>query len=162
MDRALADPKIRRSIKLVQDCTYELMKEGQERPIDGIAIAQDFYSDLIGDHPEVSKLFKGVSMARQNFLLWSMLITAIVKLTDEGFAHTELKKLGARHVRYGVVPDHFKALKVSLLRVLEKHLVPKRSEIELIARVGWDGPNGLKNAWSDVIDVIALGMLTGM
>jgi hemoglobin-like flavoprotein len=81
-------------------------------------------------------------------------LMAAVKLAVEGLERLDevgpyLVKLGARHVRYGVQPEHFDVGGAALLWTLEQGL-------------GDAFTPEVRDAWAAAWDVIATAMLTGM
>jgi len=79
---------------------------------------------------------------------------AAVKVAVDGLGRLDevapfLVRLGARHVRYGVQPEHFTVVGEALLWTLEQGL-------------GDSFTPDLRNAWAAAWGVIADAMLTGM
>lgn len=88
----------------------------------GEMVAAKFYDTLFEDFPGLRPLFHGVSMKDQHQKLWETLL-----VTVQGFRHREqltktLLELGAKHKAYGVRPQDYDTVRVTLLKVLEGFL----------------------------------------
>ena len=80
-----------------------------------------FYENLFTADPSLRQLFKG-NMAQQGTRLMTM-IGAAVDLLDEPETLTPtLRKLGARHVNYGVRDEHYDTVGGALLKTLKQGL----------------------------------------
>lgn len=94
----------------------------------GETVAARFYEVLLFENPRLKPLFKGVSMAAQYRKLWSALV-----LTVQGYRHPEqlskiLLELGLKHRKYGVSPEDYFVIQVTLLKTLKEFLGEHWSE----------------------------------
>jgi hemoglobin-like flavoprotein len=107
-----------------------------------------FYANLLGDYPEVAPLFAKTQMDEQGDHLSNALKFVVANLrTSELLAET-LKGLGTRHVKYGVLPQHYPLVGSSLLKTLA-------------AITGDNWTPEVKQAWVDAYTAIASIMLEG-
>ena len=88
----------------------------------GEAVAARFYEALFMEFPDFMPLFHGVPMKAQHKKFWSTLT-----MTVQGFCHFEqltktLHELGSKHKAYGVRPQDYDTVRVTLLKVLEEFL----------------------------------------
>lgn len=82
------------------------------------AAAELFYARLFMLDPSLKPLFKG-DMAKQGQMLMSVIGTAVTGLRNlEGLAPV-VRKLGARHVAYGVKTEHYATVGAALLWTLQ-------------------------------------------
>jgi methyl-accepting chemotaxis protein len=114
----------------------------------GDRAAARFYEVLFVDYPSLRSLFHGVSMRDQHKKLWSALA-----FTVEGFRNPEqlsktLLELGLKHKAYGVCPDDYYAVRVTLLKILKEFLGES-----------WSGQMHL--AWSHALYEVSGIMLQG-
>ena len=80
-----------------------------------------FYDNLFTADPELRKLFQG-NMAQQAHRLMTMIGAAIDLLEQPDTLVPVLRKLGARHVNYGVRDAHYDTVGGALLKTLEQGL----------------------------------------
>ena len=114
----------------------------------GERVAARFYEVLFVDYPSLRSLFHGVSMRDQHKKLWSALA-----FTVEGFRNPEqlsktLLELGVKHKTYGVCPEDYHAVRVTLLKILKEFLGES-----------WSGQMHL--AWAHALDEVSGIMLQG-
>jgi hemoglobin-like flavoprotein len=114
----------------------------------GEKVAARFYEALLEGYPSLRPLFQGVSMRDQQKKLWSALA-----LTVEGFRNPEqlsktLLELGLKHKTYGVCPEDYHAVRVTLLKILKEFLGEN-----------WSGQMHL--AWAHAVDEVSGIMLHG-
>ena len=114
----------------------------------GETVAARFYEVLLFENPRLRPLFEGVSMAAQYRKLWTALV-----LTVQGYRHPEqlskiLLELGLKHRKYGVNPEDYRAVRVSLMKTLKEFL----DEI-------WS--DQLDRAWSQALGEVSKIMLKG-
>jgi hemoglobin-like flavoprotein len=107
-----------------------------------------FYANLLGDYPEVKPLFAKTKMDEQGDHLFSSLKFVIANLRASEVLEQALKGLGTRHVKYGVLPQHYPMVGSSLLKTLAG-----------IAGDAWTPE--VKQAWVDAYTVITSIMLEG-
>jgi hemoglobin-like flavoprotein len=94
----------------------------QVLPIAGIA-ATLFYDRLFTLDPSLRAMFKG-DMEEQKRKLMMMLQVAVANLDRLDTLIPAVQNLGARHVRYGVQPEHYATVGAALLWTLEQGLGP--------------------------------------
>ena len=80
-----------------------------------------FYDRLFEIDPKLRKLFKE-DVSDQSKKLMQMIATAVNALDKLETIVPAVKALGARHVDYGVVDQHYDTVAEALLRTLEKGL----------------------------------------
>ena len=88
------------------------------------AAAELFYARLFMLDPALKPMFTG-DMAKQGQMLMSVIGTAVMGLRNlEGLAPI-VRKLGARHVAYGVKTEHYATVGAALLWTLQVGLKEK-------------------------------------
>ena len=107
-----------------------------------------FYERIFTLAPEARALF-GDDIALQATRTMGALKTAVDGLGDIDQIVPFLVRLGARHVRYGVVPEHFDLVGGALLWTLEQGL-------------GEAFTPEVRDAWAATFAVVAQTMLIGM
>jgi hemoglobin-like flavoprotein len=107
-----------------------------------------FYERIFTMAPEARALF-GDDIALQASRTMAAVKTAVDGLDDLERVAPFLVRLGARHVRYGVVPAHFDLVGGALLWTLEQGL-------------GEAFTPEVHDAWAAAFGIIAAAMLTGM
>lgn len=107
-----------------------------------------FYGNLLTDYPEVKPLFANTHMEKQAKQLFKSLVLVVDNLQNSDQLSTSLKGLGTRHIRYGVLPEHYPMVGGALLKALstclENTWTPTTEE-----------------AWSEAYSVITELMLSG-
>ncbi|GHJ99790.1 flavohemoprotein [Streptomyces sp. Y2F8-2] len=83
----------------------------------GTKITKYFYEHLFDNNPGVRGLFAR-HMEEQEDRLWNALGGLVANLQDTEVVVRMLRGLGARHVGYGALPEHFPAVGASLLATL--------------------------------------------
>ena len=113
----------------------------------GETLVTNFYERLFGEHPEVRPMFPDDMSAQSQHLLTALAL--IVKSVDN-FAALEqpLKKMGARHVNYGVRQEHYPVVGSTLLAVMAD-----------LAGPIWTPE--LRDDWAAAINAIVTVMLDG-
>ena len=107
-----------------------------------------FYGNLFADYPAAKPLFEHSDMSKQQHMLKSALVMVIENLRNPEALSKALKGLGARHVKYGALPEHYPLVGNSLLKTLSQY-----------AGEAWTPE--LKTAWTDAYSTIAELMLEG-
>lgn len=107
-----------------------------------------FYNNLFTDYPAAKPLFEHSDMAKQQQMLKGALVMVIENLKKPEALSNALKGLGARHVKYGALPEHYPLVGNSLLKTLEQY-----------AGEAWTSE--LKEAWADAYGAITELMLEG-
>lgn len=80
-----------------------------------------FYDNLFTADPSLRRLFQG-NMAQQGARLMTMIGAAVDLLEEPDALTPALRKLGARHVNYGVRDEHYATVGGALLKTLEQGL----------------------------------------
>lgn len=107
--------------------------------------AEIFYSSLFEMDPSLKPLFKN-NMIEQGNKLMTMLDTAVKLLGNSEKLTPALKKLGVRHVDYGVTSAHYDTVGAALLKTLETGL-------------GDAFTSSVKKAWEAVYSVLSTTMI---
>jgi hemoglobin-like flavoprotein len=114
----------------------------------GVSFTEKFYGILLTDYPELQSLFANVHMEKQGQQLFQSLVFTVDNLQNPDILTDALKGLGTRHVKYGVLPQHYPLVGGSLLKTLEASL-----------GIEWTPP--VQQAWTDAYGVVAQLMLEG-
>jgi nitric oxide dioxygenase len=112
------------------------------------AFATTFYDTLFTDSPAAKPLFAHVGMDEQKSKIVKSLIFVVSNLRDSEKLMAELEGLGARHVKYGTLPEHYPLVGSALLKSFAQHL-------------GSDWTPDVKQAWVEAYGVITEVMLKG-
>jgi hemoglobin-like flavoprotein len=107
-----------------------------------------FYGNLFTDYPAAKPLFAHSDMDKQRKMLLNSLVFVVENLKNPVVLADALKGLGARHVKYGALPDHYPLVGNSLLKTFEQYL-------------GTDWTPEVKAAWVDAYGLITAVMLDG-
>lgn len=107
-----------------------------------------FYDNLFGDYPAAQPLFSHTDMSAQKKKLLDSLVLVIQNLRKPDVLSAALKGLGARHVKYGALPEHYPLVGNSLLKTFGQYL-------------GDDWTPEVKQAWVDAYGAITELMLEG-
>jgi len=114
----------------------------------GDELMDRFYARLFDTAPGVVPLFARTDMARQKRMLLRALVLLRSSLRDLGAVVPALRALGARHARYGAVPEHYP--------VVGHVLIASMAEV---AGDAWRPEYA--TAWSAAFDVVAGAMIDG-
>ncbi len=107
-----------------------------------------FYDNLFAAHPEAKPLFAHTDMTSQQKKLLDSLVLVISNVRNPEALTNPLRGLGARHVEYGALPEHYPMVGGALLQTFEAYLGPN-----------WTPET--KQAWVDAYQVITTVMLEG-
>lgn len=91
------------------------------RSIDPVVFGDVFYSKLFFDHPQLKSLFR-VSKEEQSKKLVDTLNVIMGHLDKLGSISESITALAVRHVQYGVMPQHYRAIGDALLWTLQQGL----------------------------------------
>ncbi|MBI5278846.1 MAG: hemin receptor [Burkholderiales bacterium] len=108
------------------------------KPIAGVA-AQLFYGRLFELDPSLRAMFKG-DMRKQGQMLMSVLGVAVNGLRNLETLSPVVRQLGARHIDYGVKPQHYDTVGAALLWTLQEGL---QADFTPEVRAAWAGAYGL-------------------
>ncbi|MEB3342071.1 globin family protein [Okeania sp.] len=109
---------------------------------------KSFYNNLFTDYPDAQPLFTSTDMAAQHKKLLGSLILVVENLRRPDVLTDALEGLGARHVKYGALPEHYPLVGNSLLKTFEQYLKE-------------DWTEEVKQAWVDAYGAITELMLKG-
>ena len=107
-----------------------------------------FYSRLFAAAPSVEPLFAHVDLKRQKSMLLAALVLLRKSLRDLDAVVPTLRNLGARHVAYGALPEHYPVVGAVLLTSMAE-----------IAGDAWT--QEYQDAWSEAYGIVAGVMLEG-
>ena len=107
-----------------------------------------FYDNLFTANPEAKPLFETTNMAAQKKKLLSSLVLVVENLRKPDILDSTLRGLGARHVEYGALPEHYPLVGGALLTTFEQYLQEQ-----------WTPE--VKQAWVDAYGAISEMMLDG-
>jgi len=106
-----------------------------------------FYSRLFAA-PSVEPLFAHVDLRRQKGMLLAALVLLRKSLRDLDAIVPKLRELGARHVAYGAVPEHYPVVGAALLTSMAQ-----------VAGPAWT--QEYEDAWSEAYGIVAGVMVEG-
>ena len=107
-----------------------------------------FYTNLFTDYPETKPLFSNAHMEEQGKKLFSSLVLTIDSLRKPEVLAKTLRGLGTKHIKYGVLPQHYPMVGNSLLKSLESSL-----------EYAWT--DDVKQAWVEAYTAVTDLMLEG-
>jgi hemoglobin-like flavoprotein len=107
-----------------------------------------FYTNLLGNYPEIKPLFANTRMDEQGNHLFDSLKFVVANLRKGEVLEKTLKGLGTRHVKYGVLPQHYPLVGESLLTTMAS-----------FAGDAWTPT--VEQAWVDAYTAIVTIMLEG-
>ncbi len=122
--------------------SFELVKPQADE------LMSSFYNNLFTDYPASKQLFEHSDMSKQKQMLKGALVMTVENLRRPDVLSDALKGLGARHVKYGALPEHYPMVGQSLLKALAQH-----------AGDAWT--DELQEAWAGAYGVITELMLEG-
>jgi hemoglobin-like flavoprotein len=114
----------------------------------GAEVTTQFYGALFSDYPTVKPLFDNTHMEEQGKKLLASLVLVVEALRQPEVLESALKGLGTRHVKYGVLPEHYPMVGASLLKTFETVL-------------GTEWTAEVKQAWVDAYGAVTQLMLEG-
>ena len=85
----------------------------------GDDLIEEFYRGVFARAPQLRDLFVSVSMSLQKLKFLSTLVVLRMSLHDIEAAMPALEALGARHVGYGALPEHYPIFWAALLDAME-------------------------------------------
>lgn len=122
--------------------SFALLRENEAE------FTQAFYGSLFADYPEVKPLFTTTDMQEQAKKLFASLVLVVNNLTKPEALTPALTGLGTRHVKYGVLPEHYPLVGSTLLKSMATTLKDQWTpEVEA--------------AWTDAYGAITEIMLAG-
>lgn len=112
------------------------------------ALVARFYELLFEAHPSTRELFAAGSMENQHKALISGLSKVVSQLDKPDELEPYLRALGARHVQYGTIEEHYPVVAETLLEVLEE-------------AVGDGWTHTLQREWAAALGLVARWMSAG-
>jgi hemoglobin-like flavoprotein len=113
-----------------------------------IGFTSEFYATLLSDFPEVKPLFAHNDIASQYEKLMDALVLIVGNLRSPTRVLASLRGLGARHVKYGVLPEYYPMMGKALLGTLATYLEDEWTQ-------------EMKQAWTEAYTAIVEVMLEG-
>ena len=107
-----------------------------------------FYENLFTANPEAKPLFDTTDMQAQKKKLLGSLVLVVENLRKPDVLDSALRGLGARHVKYGALPEHYPLVGSALLTTFGQYLGEK-----------WTPE--VKQAWTGAYGTISEIMLDG-
>ncbi|MDJ0649572.1 MAG: globin family protein [Xenococcaceae cyanobacterium MO_188.B19] len=131
----------------------ELQVELLERSFEAIkpnadSFVNSFYKNLFAAYPEAKPLFDTTDMGAQKKKLLNSLVLVVENLRKPDVLDQALRGLGARHVKYGALPEHYPLVGNALLITFKQYL-------------GASWTPEIRQAWIDAYGVISQIMLDG-
>jgi hemoglobin-like flavoprotein len=114
----------------------------------GNELMDAFYARLFAAAPEVEPLFAGTDLRRQKAMLLAALVLVRKSLRDLDPLIPKLYALGARHVAYGALPEHYPVVGEALIGAMAE-----------VAGPAWTREYEL--AWTEAVGVVAGVMIEG-
>lgn len=103
--------------------------------------ASSFYKNLFADYPHLQSLFAYTPLEIQEKKLIIALVSVINNLRNLSYLKSILKDLGEKHLRYGIVQEHYPMVGATLLKTLAFYL-------------NEDWTPEVKQAWQEGYDAI--------
>jgi hemoglobin-like flavoprotein len=114
----------------------------------GDELVDVFYVRLFAAAPMVEPLFAHTNLRRQKAMLLATLVLLRKSLRDLDAITPKLRQLGARHVAYGALPEHYPVVAELLLASMAE-----------IAGEAWT--DEVAAAWASALGLVAEAMLEG-
>ena len=114
----------------------------------GEELVDVFYARLFETAPAVKPLFARTDLQKQKAMLLATLVLLRKSLRDLEAIAPKLRQLGARHVAYGALPEHY----------------PVVAEVMLASMAEVDGDawtQDIEAAWAGALGLVATAMLEG-
>ena len=107
-----------------------------------------FYRTLFSDYPQVQPLFAHTNMEEQPKKLFASLVLVVNNLAKPDVLTAALTGLGTRHVKYGVLPEHYPMVGGTLLKCMAATLQSQWTD-------------DVSQAWAEAYGTITEIMLEG-
>ncbi|GAB4211238.1 MAG: globin family protein [Synechococcales cyanobacterium] len=114
----------------------------------GSQFSATFYDTLLSDYPQLQPLFQNTHMMNQGKKLFESLVLVVDNLHNGDVLTEALSGLGTRHVRYGVLPQHYPMVGSALLKTFGTLL-------------GSQWTPDVQQAWIEAYQAVSQIMLTG-
>ncbi len=138
-DQASAAPALQ--LDLLEQSFDLLAPRGEE-------LVERFYELLLDRAPEAAPLFAKTDMKKQKAMLLGALVLVRNSLRDLDGLVPKLEAMGARHVGYGALADHYPVVGQALLAAMAE-----------LAGEAWTAE--LESAWAEAYGVVSSVMLAG-
>jgi hemoglobin-like flavoprotein len=110
--------------------------------------AQDFYDRLFQTYPQTQSLFANTERQQQEVALMGTIASIIAGIEKGNNIAPVLQKLGARHARYRVAPEHYPLVGHVLIETFQHHLQDQFTPL-------------MRQSWLEAYEVISEQMLRG-
>lgn len=110
--------------------------------------SSQFYATLFLDSPATKPLFSSTHIGEQGKKLFASLVLVVDSLRKPEMLENALKGLGTRHVKYGVLPEHYPMVGSALLKTFGSVLKDEWTD-------------EIKQAWIDAYGGVSQLMLAG-
>ena len=114
----------------------------------GEELVDTFYTRLFETAPGVRPLFANTDLRKQKSMLLATLVLLRKSLRDLEAITPKLRQLGARHVAYGALPEHYPVVAEVMLASMAE-----------VAGNAWT--NDIEAAWAGALGLVATAMLEG-
>ena len=114
----------------------------------GEELVDVFYTRLFETEPAVQPLFANTDLQKQKAMLLATLVLLRKSLRDLESITPKLRQLGARHVAYGALPEHYPVVADVMLASMAE-----------IAGAVWTDET--EAAWAGALGLVATAMLQG-
>jgi methyl-accepting chemotaxis protein len=114
----------------------------------GEELVDVFYARLFEAAPAVEPLFAHTDLRKQKSMLLATLVLLRKSLRDLDAIAPKLRQLGARHVDYGAIPEHYPVVAEVMLASMGQ-----------IAGEAWTPE--IEAAWAGALGLVATAMLEG-
>ncbi|NES05073.1 MAG: globin [Okeania sp. SIO2F4] len=111
----VSKPSSQLSVEIIENSFEKIKPYGAE-------FAASFYENLFLAYPEAQPLFAQTEMSKQQQKLLNSLVLVVENLRHPEALAEVLKSLGARHVNYGALKQHYPLVGETLLTTLEQYL----------------------------------------
>lgn len=109
---------------------------------------ESFYHNLFTDYPAAQPLFVQSDMVAQRKKLLAALVLVVENLRQPEVLREALRGLGARHVQYGALLEHYPLVGAALLKTFKQYLAS-------------DWTASVEQSWVDAYSAITTVMLEG-
>jgi hemoglobin-like flavoprotein len=134
-------PTPENSVELLENSFAKVKPQASE-------FAQQFYNNLFTMYPEAKQLFASTNLKEQQKKLLASLVFVVDNLRKPSALEGALKGLGARHVQYGALPEHYPLVGNALLTTFEQFL---QSDWTPEVKQAW------VNAYGDITEIMLSG-----
>jgi purine-binding chemotaxis protein CheW len=101
------------NIDLLEQSFAELSQHGD-------LLVKRFYEELFKRYPDVKSLFNNTTIEEQQRKLLAAIKMVVTSIRDPKALNDVLVNLGERHRAYGAQPEHYQAVKATLLEVMKE------------------------------------------